>query len=100
MSTYKVLADLHPLVISRITVEWARIDREFPMRRWGEEYLGTHVTLGNDMWIIGRYDKGTEPVLQITLEKGARGGEKSQHNWRVPITELRERGCQAELGRI
>jgi hypothetical protein len=96
-SAYKTVADLHMLVIARIVVEWARIDNTFPMRHWGNEMLGSHVGLGLDRWYVGRDDKQAEYVLQITLDRGAYGGPKSQHNWRVSLKELQEKGCRARL---
>lgn len=83
-------------------IEWARIDpRHVPMPYWGNEYLGTHVTIGLDRWYIGRADKQAEAVIHITEEVGALGsGEGKGHfqrTWTVPVTELREQGCNARL---
>lgn len=94
---YQKVSDLHPLVVARIVCEWARIDSMFPMRFWGNDQLGTHAGLGNDRWYVGRDDKQAEMVLQITLDKEVLGRGEGQFTWRLPVSDLHLRGCNAEL---
>ena len=97
-SAFKEFGDLHPLVCARVVCEWARIDSLFPMRFWGNEMLGSHVTLGLDRWYVGRDDKNARMVLQITWHKGALGGpEKAEYTWRLDVQELTEKGNKAGL---
>ena len=99
-SDFKKLGDFHPLVIARLVVEWARIDREFPMRQWGSDILGTHVTIGLDRYFVGRDDKQSVTYFQITLEKGSYGGAMSQTTWRFSLPDLQEKLCDVELVNI
>lgn len=91
------LSELHPLVIARIVVEWSRFDPTFPMRPWGFEMLGTHATVGNDTWNVGRLDKGTVPAFQITRNIGTFGGPRGQDTWRLDLKDLQDNGCGAKM---
>lgn len=90
----KELSDFHPLVIAKIVVEWARIDRNFPMQAWGHEYVGTHVRVESVKYYIGYNAQQAEHFLQLTAECEKR---KAQKTWRIWIKDLQAYGMKAEL---
>ena len=96
-SEIRTVGDLHPLVVARLVAEWARIDREFPMRRFGEEMLGRHVTLGLDRWFVGRRDKGPTTSFTVTREIEGYGANLGQQSWEIQMDDLRRNGCKARM---
>lgn len=99
-SKIKELGDFHPLVVARVVVEWARIDRLFPMQMWGHEYLGTHVTVGLDRYFIAYNAQQPQIYFYVTREIEALGKRLGQETWRTTPEELHERGCHARMERV
>lgn len=94
---FETVGDLPLLVIARLVCEWARIDSTFPMRLWGADQLGTHVTIGNDRWYIGRKDKQADMVFRVTCDIGAYGRSQGEKSWEVGMDALRTFEGKARL---
>ena len=96
-SEVATLGDFHPLVIAQVTIHWARLDRDSPMKGWAWEAPTTKVRNGDLLYYVANNAQQAEPFIQVTEEHEP---TKEQKSWRLDFSDIRQNGTKACARRI